>query len=78
MLGICIPLVIIITVVAVIFIVKKKRNQDIEQNLPDENAAETLVRPTTTSSTAWWNYLKINLNDSWLNEFGYLSNYFIK
>ena len=51
-LGICIPLVIIITVIVVIFIVKKKRNQDIEQNLPDDDAAEALVRPTTTSSTA--------------------------
>ncbi len=51
-LGICIPLVIIIAVVVVIFIVKKKRNQDIEQNLPDDDAAEALVRPTTTSSTA--------------------------
>ena len=51
-LGICIPLVIIIVIVVVVIIVRKKRNKDIEQNLPDDDAAEALVRPTTTSSTA--------------------------
>ena len=50
-LGICIPLVIIITVVVVVIIVRKKKNIDIEKNLPDDDANEALVRPSTTSGT---------------------------
>ena len=50
-LGVCIPLVIIITIIIVVILVKRKRNQDIERNMPqdDNDSNQALVRPTTST-----------------------------